>query len=80
MKWINWFHLVIIEGGLHYTDRLHDFCVTIPRCYKDAYINSSFPYTARIWNSLSIECFPLAYDLNDVKSRINRDLLSIGSF
>ena len=26
----------------HYSDRLHDFCVTIPRCYKDVYVNSSF--------------------------------------
>ena len=25
-----------------YSDRLHDFAFTIPRCYKDAYINSSF--------------------------------------
>ena len=28
-----------------YSDRLHDFCVTIPRCYKDVYINSFFPRT-----------------------------------
>ena len=25
-----------------YSDRLHEFSVTIPRCYKDAYINSFF--------------------------------------
>ena len=25
-----------------YSDRLHDFSVTIPRCYKDVYVNSSF--------------------------------------
>ena len=47
-----------------YTDRLHDFSVTISRCYKDVYVNSSFPPTARLWNSLPIECFPLTYDLN----------------
>ena len=29
----------------HYSDRLHDFSVTIPRCYKDAYVNSFFPHT-----------------------------------
>ena len=55
-----------------YTDRLDDFCVTIPRCYKDVYVNSSFPRTARLWNSRPIECFPLAYDPNGFKSRINR--------
>ena len=25
-----------------YSDRLHDFCVTIPRCYKNVYVNSFF--------------------------------------
>ena len=34
-----------------YSDRLHDFSVAIPRCYKDAYVNSFFPRTARPWNS-----------------------------
>ena len=44
-----------------YSIRLHEFSVTIPRCYKDVYINSFFPHTARLWNSLPIECFPLTY-------------------
>ena len=35
-----------------YSDRLHDFSVTIPRYYKDVYVNSFFPHTARLWNSL----------------------------
>ena len=63
-----------------YSDRLHDFCVTIPKCYKDVYVNSFFPRTARPWNSLRIECFPLAYDLSGFKFRINRYLLTVGSF
>ena len=46
-----------------YFDRMHDFSVTITRCYKDVYVNSFFPCTARLWNSLSIECFPVTYDL-----------------
>ena len=46
-----------------YSDRLHDFSVTIARCYKDAYINRFFPRTARLWNSLPLECFPLTYNL-----------------
>ena len=37
-----------------YSDRLHDFSVTIPSCYKDFYVNSFFPRTARLWNSLPI--------------------------
>ena len=63
-----------------YSERLHDFSVIIPRCYKDVYVNSFFPRTARLWNSLPIECFPLTYDLSGFKSRINRHLLTVGSF
>ena len=63
-----------------YSDRLHDFSVTIPRFYKDIYVYCFFPRTARLWNSLLIECFPLTYDLSGFKSRINRYLLTVGSF
>ena len=42
-----------------YFDRLHDFSVAIPRCYKVVYITSFFPRTARFWNFLPIEWFPL---------------------
>ena len=65
-----------------YSDRLHDFSVNIPRCYKDVYVNSFFPRTtvSFLWNSLPIECFPLTYDLSGFKSRINRYLLTVGSF
>ena len=31
-----------------YSDRLHDFFITIPRCYKDVYVSSFFPCTARL--------------------------------
>ena len=51
-------------GSIHYSNRLHDFSVTIPRCYKGAYVNSFFPHTPRLWNSLPIKCFPLTYYLN----------------
>ena len=53
----------------HYSDRLYDFSVTIPRCYKDVYIYS-----------LPIKCFPLTYFLKCFKSRIKRQLLTVGSF
>ena len=53
-----------------YSDRLHDFSVTIPRCYKHVHVNSFFLRTARLWNFLPIECFPLTYDPNDFKFRI----------
>ena len=63
-----------------YSDRLHDFSVIILRCYKDVYVNNFFPHTAGLWNSLLIECFPLTYDFSGFKSRINRHLLTVGSF
>ena len=62
------------------SDKLHNFSVTIPRCYKDVYVNSFFPHTAGLWNSLPIECFPLPYDLSGFKSRINRHLITVGDF
>ena len=64
----------------HYSDRLHDFSVIIPRCYKDVNFNSFFLRTARLWNSLPIECFPLTNHLSGFKSGINRHLLNAGSF
>ena len=69
-----------VWSGACYSDRLHDFSVTIPTCYKDAYVNSFFPRTARLWNSLPIECAPSTYDLSGFKSRINKHLLAVGSF
>ena len=63
----------------HYSNRLHDFSVIIPRCYKDVFVNSFFPCAARLLNSLPVECFPLTYDLNDFKSRIKKHLLTVGS-
>ena len=64
------------------SDRLHHFSVTIPRCYRDVYVNSFFPRTARLWNSLPIawNSLPLTYDLSGFKSRIKRYLLTVGSF
>ena len=63
-----------------YSGGLHNFSVTIPTCYKDLYVNIFFPRTAKLWNSLPIECFPLTYDACGFKSRINRHLLTLGSF
>ena len=66
--------------SIRYSDRMYDFSGTIPRCYMDFYVNSFFPHTARLWNSLPMECFHLTYDQNGLKFRINRPLLIVGSF
>ena len=68
------------ERSNRYSDRFHAFSVTIPRSYKDVYVNTFFTCTARLWNSLPIECFNLTYDLSSFKSRINLHLLTVGSF
>ena len=74
-------HLVLLPfswgRSTRYSDRLHDIFVTIPRCYKDVYVNSFFPRMAKLWNSLHIECFPLTYHLSGFKSRINRHILTV---
>ena len=64
-------------SSTRYSDRLHGFSVTIPRCYKDVCVNSFFP---RLWNSLPIECFPLTYDISGFKSKINRHLFNCRLF
>ena len=38
------------ERSTRYSDRLHDFSVTIRRCYKDINVNSFVPRTTRLWN------------------------------
>ena len=68
------------DRSTRYPDRLHDFSVTIRRYYKDVYFNSFFPRTGRLWDSLSIECFPLTYGLSSFESRTNRGLLTVGYF
>ena len=62
-----------------FSDGLHDFAVTVPKCSKVVYANSFFPRTAKLWNSLPSDCFPLSFDLNRFKTNVNRHLRSIGS-
>ena len=81
LNWINRFHFLVLKGDqlVIMTD-----CMIFQSPFLDvtrmSYVNSFFPHTARPWNSLPIECFPLTYDLNGFKFRINRHLLPVGSF
>ena len=63
-----------------YSDRLPDFSDTIPSCYKDVYVNNSFPCIDRLRNSLLIQWFLLTYNLNGFMSRISRHLLAVKFF
>ena len=82
LNWLNWFHFLILEIGLLII--LID-CMIFPSTFLDVKRMSistvSFlACTARLWNSLPIECFPLTHDLSGFKSRINIHLLTVGSF
>ena len=48
--WTGWtgFISTSCEISFQYCQKLHDFAVTIPRCYKDIYVNSFFPCTAQL--------------------------------
>ena len=72
--------LYSLERCTCYSYRSYGFSVPISRCFKDLYVNSHFPHTARLWNSLPIECFLLTYDLVGFMPRINRHFLTVGSF
>ena len=56
----------------HYSVGLHDFSVTISRCYKNVYVNSFFPCIARLWSYLPVECSSVTYDLKGFNSGLNR--------
>ena len=47
---------------------------------KDVYVSSFFPRTASLWNPMPTERFPLTYDLNGLKCRAKRHLLSLSFF
>ena len=46
-----------------YSNKLHDFSVTIARHYRDV-MSTVFPYRVKVWNPLPKECFPLTSDWN----------------
>ena len=81
LNWFNWFHFLFLEGGLLVI--LID-CMFFLSPFLDVTRMSmstvSFLAQLGLWNSLAIECFPLTYNLNGFKSRINRHLLTVGSF
>ena len=44
LKWLNCFHFFYSRGIFtHFSDKCHDFSVTIPRCYKDVCVNRVIP-------------------------------------
>ena len=73
LSWLNLFHFHILEGSLLVI--LID-CMIFLSPFVDATRMSmlTVSFLAQLHNSLLIECFCLTYDLNGIKSRINRHL------
>ena len=74
MNLLNWFHFLFLEVGLLVI--LID-CMIFLSPFVDVTRMSMSTVSFRTqldWNSLPIECFLFAYDLNRFKSRTNRHL------
>ena len=59
----------------HYYDRFYVFLspfLDVTRTFISTVSLFRSLFSARLWSSLPIECFSLIYDLNDIKSRIDR--------
>ena len=68
-----------LGNSIYYSDRSHDFLSPVLDVRKLSMSTVSF--LAQLESGiLSTECFLLTYDLNGLKSRINRHLLTVGSF
>ena len=55
---------------------VHPFFVDIPKIRTKFHMDSFFPRTSSLWNSLPSECFPASYNLHLFKSRVNKHLSS----
>ena len=80
LNWLNWFHLFFLEGGL-LVSLIN--CMIFLSPFLDVTIMSmsTVSFLSQLdSDSLAIECFPLTYDLNGFKFRINRHILTVGSF
>ena len=73
LNWLNWFHFLVLRGGLL---AIPIDCMLFLSPFLDVTRMStstvSFLSQLEFWNSLPKEPFPLTYDLNGLKSRINR--------
>ena len=57
--------------------RQHHFVVSIPIYCKEIYANSFFSRTAKLWNSLPVDCFLLTYNLNHFTRNVSRNIASL---
>ena len=82
-NWLNWFNFLFLMANLLVI--LVDCMISLSPSLDVTRMSMSAvsffaQLTARLWNSVPIKCFPLTYNVNGFKSRINRHLLTVGSF
>ena len=74
---INWFYLLILAAPpLVVLIGCMIFLSPFLDVMRMSMSTVSFSRTPRFWYSLHAECFPLTYDLNSFKSRVNRHLFN----
>ena len=72
LNWLNWFHFFIFKEGLLVI--LIDCMIFLSPLLNVTRMSmtTAFFLAQLDWNSVPVEYFPLTYDLNSFKSRINR--------
>ena len=80
LNWLNWFHFLSFEEGLLII--LIDCMIFLAQFLDVTRMSmSAVAFLAQLDSgTLLIECFPLTYDLNGFKVRINRHQLTVGYF
>ena len=78
---LSWFHfLIVVAGPLVILIGCMIFLLPFLDVKRMFMSTSFFHRIARFCNSLSSDCFPLIYDVNGFKSRVNRHLFSFELF
>ena len=55
----------------------HPHFLQVEGDYRKYHMNSFFPRTASLWNTLPSVCFPDSYNLDQFKKAVNRFFLSV---
>ena len=81
INWLKWFYFLSLEGGLLVI--LIECMIFLPSFVDVIRMSvSTVSFLAKLDSGILmlIKCFPLTYDLNGFKFKINRHLITVGSF
>ena len=57
-----------------HTRQNHPHALEVPDSMKCFHADSFFPRTVKLWNNLPSHCFPLSYNIDKFKKRVNQHL------